>query len=256
MSVPAPLKIIVGNFPVNFTDSPLGVFKAFIRRLRCYLSENDVITGKTSGTAPIYNVGPWFYNLGSNDSHFWVWSDTQGGYVPDIKQVAANGFVGTLSRELNTSSNSLTLRDLSGTVALLIDVLIPRATVVIPSSNIIDWATGDQFVRRLTANTTFTFANLTARQICVSLENNGTAHTATFPAAVKWPGGVVPTMPTASAGIDKVGVFYFYRNNGTTYGELGINATTSPLTALPPSGQDSVPTDYGYHGGKVPTQPL
>ena len=75
------------------------------------------------------------------------------------------------------------------------------------SSYAIDISTGNVFNLILSANCTFTFTNPPASGVSCSftliLAQDGTgSRTATWPAAVKWPGGTAPTLSTAAGAID------------------------------------------------------
>lgn len=83
----------------------------------------------------------------------------------------------------------------------------------------IDWSIGQKAVS-LSGNTTFTFTSpgSTAR-LQVELTQDGVgSRTVTWPATVKWPGGVAPTLTTTPSGVDIIAFWY----NGTNY--LGTSA--------------------------------
>lgn len=78
----------------------------------------------------------------------------------------------------------------------------------------LDLATSNAFYGTVTGNvTSVTFSNVPAAGVFFTLElTNGGAFTISWPSAVKWPGGVAPTL--TSSGTD---VLTFYtRDSGTT----------------------------------------
>lgn len=90
----------------------------------------------------------------------------------------------------------------------------PRATVVIPASNI-DWSASNTFSKTLSANTTFTFSNDTDGQtIVVAITNTAGNYTVAWPAAVQWSGGTEPVQ-TIGAFTD---VITFVKIGSTIYG--------------------------------------
>lgn len=90
-----------------------------------------------------------------------------------------------------------------------------RPAVAMAALNV-DWSAGEVFGKTLAAGANaITFSNVTDGQtISVRLTSNGGGSTASWPAGVKWPGGVAPTLTTPS-GTD---IFTFMRENGVTYG--------------------------------------
>lgn len=81
----------------------------------------------------------------------------------------------------------------------------------------IDLANGNSFYGTLTGNTTFTMTGFTNAKECefvLSIVQDTTPRSLTWPAAVKWSGGTVPSVSTASGARD---VFVFRsRDGGTT----------------------------------------
>jgi hypothetical protein len=67
----------------------------------------------------------------------------------------------------------------------------------------------------LTGNCTFTFSNPVAGETyLIKLVQDGAgSHTATWPAAVKWPAATAPTLTTTASAIDIVSFYY----DGTNY---------------------------------------
>ena len=89
----------------------------------------------------------------------------------------------------------------------------------------IDLANGSVQILTLTGNCTFTFPTATAgRSFILLLKQDGTgSRTATWPAAVKWPGGTAPTITSTASKLDK----YIFTADGTNwYGsDAGKNYT-------------------------------
>lgn len=84
----------------------------------------------------------------------------------------------------------------------------------------IDLAGGSVQILTLTGNCTFTFPTATAgRSFILFLKQDGTgSRTATWPAAVKWPGGTAPTITSTASKADK----YVFTADGTNW--VGSNA--------------------------------
>lgn len=85
--------------------------------------------------------------------------------------------------------------------------------VVVVSASAIDCSAGNYFTKTATGALTWTFTNVPAsRAFAVVLElTNGGTGTQTWPAAVKWPGGVAPALTTS--GVDVLG---FITDDGGT----------------------------------------
>jgi hypothetical protein len=83
------------------------------------------------------------------------------------------------------------------------------------SGTSIDWAIATTFTKTLSANTTFTFANLPTDggTIIVRLTNTASNYTVTWP-TVKWTGGTPPTMTLGA----KDDVYTFTYDGATVYG--------------------------------------
>lgn len=78
----------------------------------------------------------------------------------------------------------------------------------------IDWSTGNEHASTLTGNVTYTFSNPVSGGRYVLLISTGSgSFTATWPAAVKWPGSTAPTITTAASKVDLVTFIY----DGTNY---------------------------------------
>lgn len=84
----------------------------------------------------------------------------------------------------------------------------------------ISLANGSVQILTLTGNCTFTFPTATAGQsFILLLKQDGTgSRTATWPAAVKWPGGTAPTITSTASKLDK----YIFTSDGTNW--YGSNA--------------------------------
>ncbi len=78
---------------------------------------------------------------------------------------------------------------------------VPATKVNTLSNGTIDCSDGEYFKITLSGNITFSFTNVPSGFPAVVLEiTNGGNHTVTWPAAVKWTGGVAPTL--TSSGVD------------------------------------------------------
>ena len=89
----------------------------------------------------------------------------------------------------------------------LTDVTIQTAT---SGSYSVDWSAAGTTRIILDGNITFTFANPYDGQkhiIQIKQDASG-AHTATWPATVRWPAGTAPTLTATSGGIDYIGFAY------------------------------------------------
>jgi len=87
--------------------------------------------------------------------------------------------------------------------------------VVVVSASAIDCSTGNYFTKTATGALTWTFTNVPASRafaLVLELTNGGTG-TQTWPAAVKWPGGIAPTLTTS--GVDVLG--FITDDGGTTW---------------------------------------
>ncbi|RAK51209.1 hypothetical protein [Phenylobacterium soli] len=83
----------------------------------------------------------------------------------------------------------------------------------------IDWSVAEYQTKSISAGTTFTFTGITSSkgQGLLLLLTVSSSATPTWPAAVKWPGGVTPTFPN---GIHLVG-FVTFDGGTTVYGSVG-----------------------------------
>lgn len=86
----------------------------------------------------------------------------------------------------------------------------------------INWSLSNNFYEAITADSAITFSNAAdGLSIMVAVASNG-AWNLTWPAGVKWPGGVTPT----HSGAGKTDVFAITRINGVLYGSFVQNFTT------------------------------
>lgn len=94
------------------------------------------------------------------------------------------------------------------------------ATANTSTAYTIDLANGSVQVLTLTGNCTFTFPTATAgKGFILLLKQDATgSRTATWPAAVKWPGGTAPTITATASKLDK----YVFTADGTNW--YGSNA--------------------------------
>ena len=83
------------------------------------------------------------------------------------------------------------------------------------TADTIDWGAGNFQKSTMTGNCTFTFTAPSVKgRFQLMLVQDGTgSRTATWPAAVKWPGGTAPTLSTAASSIDIITFYY----DGTNY---------------------------------------
>lgn len=88
------------------------------------------------------------------------------------------------------------------------------------TADTIDWTTGPYHKSTMTGNCTYTFtAPSGPARLQLKLVQDATgSRTATWPAAVKWPGGTAPTLSTAATSIDIITFYY----DGTSY--YGVEA--------------------------------
>lgn len=87
-----------------------------------------------------------------------------------------------------------------------------RSNVVAMANNTVDCSAGNYFIRTISGNATFTFSNVPAScAYSFTLELTHTSGTITWPAAVRWPGGLAPTLTTG-----KTHLFMFVTDDGGT----------------------------------------
>ena len=94
-------------------------------------------------------------------------------------------------------------------------------TATISSSTLtLDLSLGTVFaVTRTSGISTITFSNVPESGVCCSVSifmtGNGTAHSVTWPAAVKWPAGIAPTLTSTSGRTDLISLVT--QNGGTSW---------------------------------------
>jgi len=89
------------------------------------------------------------------------------------------------------------------------------------ASKTIDWTAGNKQSITTTGNCTLTFtapSGAASLQLIIVHEASATAYTYSWPATVKWPGGVAITNTNTSGAVDIVSFFY----NGTNYYATGL----------------------------------
>jgi hypothetical protein len=107
-----------------------------------------------------------------------------------------------------------------GQIQLNQDYVEKTVTANTSTAYTIDLANGTVQILTLTGNCTFTFPTATAgKSFILLLKQDGTgSRTATWPAAVKWPGGTAPTITSTASKADK----YVFTADGTNW--IGSNA--------------------------------
>lgn len=87
-----------------------------------------------------------------------------------------------------------------------------QQTIVAMSALEVDCSLGNYFTKTITSNSTFTFANAPAsRAFAFTLELTHTSGTVTWPASVKWPNDIAPTLDNG-----KTSLLVFVTDNGGT----------------------------------------
>lgn len=127
----------------------------------------------------------------------------------------------------------------------------------IPALNI-DWSVTQEYSKTLSANSTFTFTNVSDKPIRVALTNTASNYTVTWPVTVNWPGASQPTQTVGA----KTDIWTFVRINGSIYGSVvanysgGVTPTPTPSgtpTPTPTASPTSTPTPTPTPGAFVPT---
>lgn len=206
--------------PADFSGSLQDFQTQFLINLRGSIAETDVLTGQIGGIMPTTNVGPWL----NNDTWF-VWNGVE--YVPSTVKVGGSGYIVQLgspttvgdSKEAIVPSRTQLLQDKDGTVALLSDVYVGRACVSLTGTNpTIDFNLGHHFAQTLSGNTTYKIANSQdGQRIAISVRNNATSYTVTWPSNVFWPSGA----PTQTA--SKTDVYLIENIGGSLFGRQIAN---------------------------------
>lgn len=100
--------------------------------------------------------------------------------------------------------------------AMAVDKAMFTSAVVITALDI-DWEQGNLFTKALGANSAMTFSNLRNGKVIVVNVTSSGAFTITWPASVKWTGGVEPTM---TSGAGKLDSFSFVYDGTNTLGSV------------------------------------
>lgn len=91
------------------------------------------------------------------------------------------------------------------------------------TADTIDWGTGSAHKSTLTGNVTYTFSNpVTGGSYVLRVLTGAGSFTVTWPATVKWPGGVAPTVTVTAARMD---LFNFFFDGTNYYGSYAQNYT-------------------------------
>lgn len=134
------------------------------------------------------------------------------GSGTNTTQIATTAFVKTAVDSASTLGLPLT----GGTLTGILNMHSYTLKRVAMSSTTVDLAQGNYFSYTVASTTTLTFSNTPSGTVSsgfvLELTNGGVA-TVTFPASVKWAGGVAPTL-TAS-GVDVL--VFITDDNGTTW---------------------------------------
>jgi hypothetical protein len=161
----------------------------------------------------IWQMSTNLIDVGNN----WNWQDSTTSNIP-LTLTSIDGFVGinniAPTKQLEVTGDTL----LDGSLTVTEAAILKNSAI---SASAIDWALGNVFTKTLSANTTFTFSNMTDGQtIVVRLTNTASNYTVTWP-TVKWSGGVAPTMTIGA----KDDVYTFIRIGSTTYGSAVQNCS-------------------------------
>lgn len=88
------------------------------------------------------------------------------------------------------------------------------------TADTIDWSTGGAHKSTLTGNCTYTFTSPGGvTSVVLKIIQGAGPYTVTWPASVKWAGGVAPTLSTANGAID---IFSFYFDGTNYYGAQSV----------------------------------
>lgn len=160
--------------------------------------------------------------------------------ISDLEQAAASfpsadnstlELVGGTIREKDLGTTTAKLADGSATlVKLASDSVDPTKTKSASSiltsaagASAIDWSLSWSFYTTLTENTTYSFANTKDGQsVTIAItQHAAAAKTVTWP-AVKWSGGVAPTM---TPGLSKIDIYTIWKVNGLFFGAVVANCS-------------------------------
>jgi hypothetical protein len=136
-------------------------------------------------------------------------SNTLTGNISQFNTALSDGSFATLAGTETLTNKTLTSPTL--TTAPFVDGSY-RGNIVAVSALDIDCSAGNYFTKTISANSTFTFSNVPAsRSYGFTLELTLTSGTVTWPAAVKFPGNIVPVLGTG-----KTHLFMFLTDDGGT----------------------------------------
>lgn len=143
--------------------------------------------------------------------------DANNRFVTDTEKTAWNG-KSNFSGSYNDLTNKPTIPDTSTLMPKSGGVLEnyrEKLSTVSGTSTTINLSLGNVFTHTLSGNTTYTISNAVSGQahsFTLMITQTATVRTLTFPASVKWQGGEVPDLTTAS----KTYVLTFMTINGGT----------------------------------------
>lgn len=214
------IKFTADPLPPDFSGTLQDFQDRFLLNLRGHISETQVLLGQVGGAKPLTNIGPWL-----NDATWYVWNGSE--YVPTTVRVGGPGYtvqlgnyttVGDTKSSIVASRTQL-LQDKDGTVALLDDVYVGRPAVILTGTTpTIDWNLSNNFTETLPGNSTMKMSNFKdGQRIAVSLKNNATSYTVTWPSYIFWPSGA----PTQTA--SKTDLYLFRCIGGTILGRQVAN---------------------------------
>ena len=155
--------------------------------------------------------------IGSGTNGALVKQDASGDLVDSTKAVPTGTIVGTTDTQTLTNK---TYDDaiLSGEAYFESEIDNSNSG----AAKTIDWTAGNKQKVTLSANCTFTFTAPTGpTNLLLKMTQDGTgSRTVTWPAAVKWPQGIDPTLSTGAGDID---IVTFYYDGTNYYGAVGLN---------------------------------
>ena len=151
-----------------------------------------------------------------------------GSFTGDIREVTVDTDKKTVVVHDNSTAGGFPMARASVLDGLLSGATIPTTIVTAMSANDMDYSAGEYFSKTVTANTTFTFSNISAGYTGWVLEiTNGGSFTVTWPSSCKWGGGQAPVL-TAS-GVD---ILVFSSDDGGVTVRSGIFSTDNKQTGL------------------------
>lgn len=246
-----PIHIEVGRLPLNYaTAKPKTLFRDIIARMR---GRTDFLIG-TNTLLPSARPDLDLYFNSGNIPYYWNRKEGQARAV--VWTIANSGFLTTLTSNPDTFiSHTATFPDpgagATKTVAMLVDVLAPRATSLPTGTGTIALsdAVSNSYFWKLSGNVTIgaiTIGN--GSEIAVGILNSGTSFTVDWTGtSVKWPNPASnaspPTQPTGS------GAFGFYvlrKVNSVIYGRFKDYTPFDTSGTVTPGGDP--PKNYGGSG--------